>query len=84
MLVLRLSLSLPQNFTIGTIIFLIVFWGLGVEAGLLPYLLEHFLVRKAKRSSEKVNSLWFVDLDQKRKQQFDAHTKATSDNPTIR
>ena len=82
--VLQLSLSLPRNFTIGTILFLIMFWGLGVEAGLLPYLLEHILVRRAKRSSEKVNSLWFVDIDQKKKQQFEAHPKATSDNPTIR
>ena len=80
---LVLKLSTSGTFTGTTILVLIAFWFLGIEGGLLPFLLEHILVRKAERSGG-ADSLWFVDVNRERKREFDAHADATSDNPTIR
>ena len=60
-------------------------WFLGVEAGLLPALLEHVLTRRAENDSTgAVNSIWFIDEDEERRTEWDKHEDDTSDNPTIR
>ena len=81
LLVLKFSTSVP--ITGGAILFLIAFWILGIECELLPLLLENILVKKAQRA-KRVDSLWFVDVDEERKREFDDHSEGTSDNPTIR
>ena len=81
LLVLKLSTSVM--ITGGAVLFLIAFWFLGIEGDLLPLLLEHILIKKAQRA-ERIDSLWFVDVDEERKRAFDDHSKGTSDNPTIR
>ena len=77
-------MSQSLGLTAGTLVFLVLFWCLGIELGLFPLLIEQILIRRAKGSTGPVNSLWFVDLDQEGESEFDAHSKGTSDNPTIR
>ena len=83
LLVLVLWLCNSMTLTAGVILFLIVFWFLGIEGGLLPFLLEYIIARQARRS-EHAESLWFLDLDEVDRKQAKAHAKATRNNPTIR
>jgi len=78
---LVLNFSTSGTFTKTTIFALIVFWFLAIEAGLLPLIMEHLLVKKAEQS-KRSGSIWFVDI--KRKRKVDAQSDVNSDNPTIR
>jgi hypothetical protein len=69
---------------VGTAMFLIVFWVLGIEFDLLPDFLEWLLCRRASQEKGPVESLWFVDLDQEKQEELDEHTRGSSDNPTLR
>jgi len=79
--VFKLSSSLPA--TLATGVLLVAFWFLGIDGGLLPDLLEYILVRRAGRRQGVVRSIWFVDAEQERDEEREAHEKATSNNPTI-
>lgn len=69
---------------LGTAVFLLVFWFVGIEADLLPIFLERLLCRRASREQGPVDSLWFVDPDQDQQEEQDAYTRGSSNNPTIR
>ena len=69
---------------IGTVVILIAFWFLGIEAELLPTFLAWLLCRLASREQGQVDSLWFVDPDRKKQAELDDQTRGSSNNPTIR
>lgn len=81
LLVLMLASS---ALTVGTVLFLLAFWYLGIEEDFLPLLLEHVLAKRAQRSVGGGDSLWYVDVEKERKRAVDDHARGTSDNPTIR
>ena len=68
----------------ATVIAALCLWFIGIEGGLLPSLLEYILTRRAEDSSKPVSSIWFVDVDEQRRAEWDAHSDGTSNNPTIR
>jgi hypothetical protein len=72
------------GFRIGTVVFLLLFWILGIEENLLPIFLERVLCRRVAREKGPVESLWFVDQDQEKQEELAEHTRGSSDNPTIR
>lgn len=69
---------------LGSAVFLVVFWFVGIEGDLLPIFLERLLCRRASREQGPVDSLWFVDPDQDKQAEQDAHTRGSSNNPAIR
>ena len=61
-----------------------VVWFLGIEGGLLPYLAERWLARRASTQDQPPNSLFFADVDaEQREEQSQAETRG-KDNPTLR
>jgi hypothetical protein len=68
----------------GTAIFLLVFWFVGIEANLLPTVLAWLLCRQAAREQDPVDNLWFVDRDREKQEELDEHTRGSANNPTIR
>ena len=74
----------PIGLRIGTGVFLILFWMLGIEGDLLPIFLEWLLCRRVAREKGRVDRLWFVDLDQEKQEELDEYTRGSSNNPTIR
>lgn len=77
-------LGLSTGWTLSSLVFLVVFWLVGIDLNLLPLAIEHFAVRRAARSGREVSSLWFVDVEAGRKRNFARFHKETEDNPTIR
>lgn len=74
----------PIGWGLAVLSALVVFWFVGLEGGLLPYLIERAAVRRAEKSGRPVSSPWFVDADQERRDEFERFSRATRDNPTIR
>ena len=68
----------------GTLVFLILFWFLGIEGGLLPEFLERLLCRRVAQQKGHMDNLWFVDLDEEKQEELDEHNRGSSNNPTIR
>ena len=56
----------------------------GLCALLLPWALERSAVRRASRSEGPVDSIWFVDLDQRDRRRLQQLHDDTRDNPTLR
>ena len=79
-----LQLGAAVGWTIGFIIFLATFWIVGVEGGLLPLLIEHVVVGRARKTGKPVGSIWFVDVDRQERRMMDSFHDDTRDNPTIR
>jgi len=69
---------------LGTAVFLLVFWFVGIEADLLPAVLAWLLCRRAAREQGPLNNLWFVDREREKQAELDEHTRGSSNNPTIR
>jgi hypothetical protein len=44
----------------------------------------HVLVGRARKTGRPVDSIWFVDMDRKRRHMLDSFHDDTRDNPTIR
>jgi hypothetical protein len=51
---------------------------------LLPTLIERYITKRAGKSEISKNSIWFIDIDEINKREFEDHEKATQNNPTIR
>lgn len=79
-----LFLSFSSILSIGTVFFLFAFWIIGIEMNLLPTLIERYITKRTKKSEIPKNSIWFIDIDEINKREFEDHEKATRDNPTIR
>ncbi|MCX7005841.1 MAG: hypothetical protein NTY53_01060 [Kiritimatiellaeota bacterium] len=69
---------------LGTLVFLVLFWIVGIEVGLLPEFLVWILRRSASRHKSRLDRLWFVDLDEEKQKELDEHNRGSSNNPTIR
>jgi hypothetical protein len=67
----------------GLFVFLIAFWFLGIEGGLLPILLEWLLVRKFTRVNSTLRRLLLRAEDNDRKA-LERLLKDSEENPTIR
>ena len=72
------------GWTLGLFSFLVLFWFVCIECDLLPILIEHLLMRHARTSTDRVESIWFVDLDRQAKRERDDSYERTRKNPTIR
>jgi hypothetical protein len=72
------------GWTIAGLVFVVAFWFLGLEAGLLPAAIEWYLVRRARKTGKPVSDLWFVDLDQEECERLEGFHRETEDNPTMR
>ncbi len=78
------SLVKSTGWTVGSLAFLLLFWFVGVESGLLPSMLERMAVRRAAEGGVPVSSIWFVDRDAARDRAMDRFHEETRDNPTLR
>jgi hypothetical protein len=72
------------GWTVALLVFIAIFWFVGIEAGLLPLVLERIAARRAEQTRKPVSTIWFVDLDQHRALETENFDKATRANPTIR
>ena len=72
------------GWSLGFLIFLVVFWFIAIEMDLLAMMIERILTRLAAASAEPVESIWFVDLDLEAKRERDNFEQETRKNPTIR
>ena len=73
-----------QALLLPGLIFLAIFWFVGLELDVLPLLLERWATRYAERSGRPISNLWFVDRQVERREAFEAFDKQSKDNPTIR
>lgn len=64
------------------LIFLAVFWFVGLEVGLLIHFLEKWAAGYAARCGRPINPLWFVDRDAEKKREYERFEKQFRDNPT--
>ena len=71
-------------FVAATLIVLSLIWFIGIEGGLLPEMIEHWLARRAAQSEKAVDSIWFVDLDAQDDKLRESFHDESSNNPTIR
>ena len=55
-----------------------------LESGLLPWLIERALTRRASEESGPVGSAWFVDIDAAADSDYQRFAEKTRDNPTMR
>jgi hypothetical protein len=81
-LVLRLGATI--GWTLATLVFVGLFWLVGIECGAVPLAVERLALRRAARRGGPQSSLWFVDLDLVRAREIEMHHEDTRDNPTIR
>jgi hypothetical protein len=72
------------GWTLGFLVFLVLFWFVCIEGDLLPILIEHLLMRHARTSADPVESIWVVDVDRKAKRERDDSYERTRKNPTVR
>ena len=77
--VLVLKFSASTGLTVVAVVILVA-----MCEGLLPYLIERALTKRASSSGEPLNSIWFVDLEQQRESNRHGFVEDTKDNPTIR
>lgn len=62
---------------------LVVLWFLGIEADLLPMLIEHLVTRRASQARGPIHSAWFVDAEAKHRLEMEKLREATRDNPSL-
>lgn len=79
-----LKLATLGPITMFVVVALIVFWFVGLEAGLLPAYLQRIAENHASKSGGTVGSIWFVDSAAEREQERRDFGKKTEDNPTLR
>lgn len=69
---------------IGALVVLIPFWIVAIEFGVLPWLIERAIVRRAEESGALPSSPWIVEVGQSQSDELRRFGEATRDNPTIR
>ena len=78
-----LLVSMSRTMEVGTVVFLVLFWFIGIEAGLLPSLLEHLLIRRTRRQNGAASSRWFVDVEAEHRAEMQRTREGTRDNPSL-
>lgn len=69
--------------TRATILTLAIVWFIGIEAGVIPLLLERWITRSAE-SAGKASNIWFYDRDAEQKNDLHSFHQDSSENPTVR
>jgi len=64
--------------------FVVMLWFFGIEAELLPMAIEFLGTQRAERASNRVPSLWFVDVEAESRQDMEALRDGIRDNPSLR
>lgn len=79
-----LSLGAGPGTSHTSLVIVAAIWFIGLEAGLLPGLIELFLLRKAAKRKGTTSSIWFVDAQEVARQERARFHRDTEDNPTLR
>jgi hypothetical protein len=69
--------------TLAAVVFLVVFWFVGIELGILPMLIEHYATKAAGEDAHRGPSLWFVDLAAKERERVERLREGTKENPSL-
>ena len=72
------------GWTVAAVSFIVAFWFIGLEGGVLPFLIERSAVERARASDAPVKSIWFVDVDEKDRRVREQAAEDSADNPTVR
>jgi hypothetical protein len=80
---IAVTVAAATTLTLATITTLAIVWFIGIEAGVVPLLIESLLTKGAEEIGMK-SSLWFYDRDRERKRACDSFNKDSSENPTLR
>ena len=87
MLIAFLKIPLGLGSLSFVVCLIVIIWFFGIESGLVPELVIHYLCSKAS-NNPKLFSLLFVDVSSEkervREKEFDEFIKKSSDNSTIR
>ena len=80
---IAVTVAAATTFTLTTITILAIAWFIGIEAGVVPLLIESLITKGAEKTG-KTSSLWFYDLDWEHRRERDSFNKDSSGNPTLR
>jgi ABC-type bacteriocin/lantibiotic exporter with double-glycine peptidase domain len=70
--------------TVGSLIFLIIFWWVVIESELLALIIEHFVSIHSKKSDSLKESIWFIDTEKYIQKEMEEHDETTKNNPFMR
>jgi threonine/homoserine efflux transporter RhtA len=54
------ELGMAVGWTVGTLVFMAIFWFVGIESSVLPLAIERIAVHRAPRRRKRIASIWFV------------------------
>ena len=69
---------------LGTLVFLVIFWIVGMELGLLSDFLEGLVRRTMARHHDRLYRRWFAERDEEKQEKPDEHARGNTHQPGSR